>query len=442
MEEILLVQPSTKVTQVKVQTISTIITAPDPVNLPPISNAGSDVVIKDPVEELTLSGSSSRDPEGLILKYEWTQLQGPSAVVFVTPTGATCIVKNIKALGNYVFNLRVTDPSGLATSDSVAVLKKESDIVVPPPASFLTLKLQAPIAIAGQSNLVYEGFRVENAPAEALYLRGCKNVIIRNCFFNRSAAESIVLENCYNVLVESVLFSRSTCGVYALGCNDVRVLDCQGVNFRRRDNWARGQLAQFNGCGGTLNEVLNCRAENFANESDPEDVVSIYRSHNVNVKNNIFRGGGANDNGTREGGPSDSGSGIMSGDNGGTNQVVENNILINTGNAGIGIAGGVNIKVLSNKIYSEKTSVSNNPLYAWAQAGQEGQSNNAVAKDNQVYWTHKTGYINDGWNAGNISNVTWQNNVRNTNILAQANVPSHLITKVTAADLLKIRGKY
>ncbi|MGZ3891750.1 MAG: hypothetical protein ACXVI9_14685, partial [Mucilaginibacter sp.] len=54
----------------------------------------------------------------------------------------------------------------------------------------------------------------------------------------------------------------------------------------------------------------------------------------------------------RGGGPSVTGSGITVGDQGGAYELVQNNICVNTGNIGIQVAGGTNITVINNTIYS------------------------------------------------------------------------------------------
>ena len=45
------------------------------VAIPPVANAGADNIV-DPSEMVTLYGSSSYDPDGNIIAYEWTQISG------------------------------------------------------------------------------------------------------------------------------------------------------------------------------------------------------------------------------------------------------------------------------------------------------------------------------------------------------------------------------
>ena len=192
----------------------------------------------------------------------------------------------------------------------------------------------------------------------------------------------------------------------------------------------RGQFVQFNGVSGAGNIIENNKGENFLGESNPEDLISIFNSSGtaaspLTVKDNIFRGGG----------PSSSGGGIMTGDNGGSYQVVENNVLLDPGQYGIAAAGGNNISLINNKIFAKKQPFTNNPLYVWAQAG--ASCSNINVKGNRVNWTDKSGGKNNGWDAGNCSATTFESPTTIT--VEEMNVPAHLISMITPAELLAIR---
>ena len=300
---------------------------------------------------------------------------------------------------------------------------------VPGVSDYLKLPVGNAKVISGQSNVIVENLRFESTTGVPIIrIANSSNIIIRNCFFNKGTNEAIDIENSANVLVEKNLINGVTTGIYALNSQSIKVINNQCINVRQRSGGGRGQLVQFNSVGGTGNEIINNRSEAFPGESNTEDHISLYKSSNVTVRDNMFRGGG----------PSTSGSGVMSGDNGGDNQLIENNLLLNTGNAGIGVAGGNNIRVLNNKIYSVRTPVSNNPLYVWAQAG--AACSNITVALNLVNWTNAAGVINKGWNAGNCgSSYNPDNNGSLT--LEQLGMPVHLINFVTPAELLLIRGK-
>ena len=86
-------------------------------NLSPIANAGPDQTVVDTggdsVESVTLDGSSSSDPDGSVITYEWRE--GSNFVAF----GATPAV--FLPVGAHTLTLQVTDDRGATASDTVAI---------------------------------------------------------------------------------------------------------------------------------------------------------------------------------------------------------------------------------------------------------------------------------------------------------------------------------
>lgn len=302
----------------------------------------------------------------------------------------------------------------------------------PAPAAinYLALPKTGSKFIYEQSNVVIENLQFENGDSISIYVKKSSNITIRNCFFNKSALEAINIETSSNITIENCLFNHAQSGVYVMKSQVIKVINNQFVNVRKREDGSRGQFVQFNQVTGEGNIIENNRGENFLNESNPEDLISLYNSNGtaaspILIRNNIFRGGG----------PSISGGGIMTGDQGGSYLWVENNTLIDPGQYGIATAGGSNITILNNKIYGRQQSFTNNPLYVWAQTGIACSDINV--KGNKINWTDKTGYMNMGWNAGNCAGTLWEPPVVIS--LEEMNVPSHLITFITPAELIQIR---
>jgi hypothetical protein len=79
-----------------------------PVNVPPISNPGEDQIIILPTNTGALNGSASSDPDGSISAYQWTQVSGPNTATIVSPNASYTNISGL-ILGDYVFNLEVTD---------------------------------------------------------------------------------------------------------------------------------------------------------------------------------------------------------------------------------------------------------------------------------------------------------------------------------------------
>jgi len=299
-----------------------------------------------------------------------------------------------------------------------------------PTGNYLSLAKSSAKTISGQSNVVIENLQFENIDGRSLYINGSKNITIRNCFFNKATAEAISIENSSTITIENCLFNGVITGVYALSSETIKVRNNQFVNVRKLTVGGRGQFVQFNGVTGAGNAIENNKGENFLGESNPEDLISLYRSSGtasspISVRNNIFRGGG----------PSASGGGIMTGDYGGSYQIVENNTLLDPGQYGIAAAGGSNITLINNKIFAKQQPFTNNPLYVWAQEG--ASCSNINVKGNRVNWLDKSGTKNNGWNAGNCNGTSFESPTTIT--LAEMAVPAHLITMITPAELLQIR---
>lgn len=99
---------------------------PDPVknnkNLPPQANAGTDQTysITDFVQ---LDGTSSREQDGIISRYHWSQVAG-APVTIVNPNAAITAVSGGNK-GEYTFRLTVTDEKGAVSSDEVKLILKD-----------------------------------------------------------------------------------------------------------------------------------------------------------------------------------------------------------------------------------------------------------------------------------------------------------------------------
>jgi hypothetical protein len=90
--------------------------APPEPNQAPVANAGPDQTISDkakPGETVTLDGSASFDPDGVIVSYQWLengqQIATGSTTTLSLPTGA------------HTITLRVTDDQGASSEDQLTV---------------------------------------------------------------------------------------------------------------------------------------------------------------------------------------------------------------------------------------------------------------------------------------------------------------------------------
>jgi hypothetical protein len=90
-------------------------------NLAPLAHAGPDLAVNGGAS-VTLDGSASRDPDGTIAAYRWTQILGP-AVSLVNSTSARAAFQapRLTSVATLKFQLTVTDNLGLASSHTCTV---------------------------------------------------------------------------------------------------------------------------------------------------------------------------------------------------------------------------------------------------------------------------------------------------------------------------------
>jgi hypothetical protein len=128
----------------KDQVIITVNPEPTLPNQQPVANAGTNLTITEPVNSITLNGSSSFDPDGTIINYQWSQLSGPSGAAVANNGSDKPTVTNLLA-GTYVFQLLVTDNNGSSGIDQVSV-------TVNPAVNKIN---QSPVALAGSDTTIY-----------------------------------------------------------------------------------------------------------------------------------------------------------------------------------------------------------------------------------------------------------------------------------------------
>ena len=92
------------------------------VNKKPVADAGSDVTVTLPQDEITISGSGS-DEDGEVDKYKWTKISGPS-VKLKNTSKPNLKVSELKK-GTYTFRLTVTDNDGANDTDEMKLTVKE-----------------------------------------------------------------------------------------------------------------------------------------------------------------------------------------------------------------------------------------------------------------------------------------------------------------------------
>jgi hypothetical protein len=105
-------------------------------NQTPVANAGNNQTITAPLNSVSLNGSSSFDPDGTISGYSWKQISGPSASSITAGNTSTPTITQLN-VGQYTFELTVTDNNGLKNTDQVTVTVNPASakVNIPPVAN-------------------------------------------------------------------------------------------------------------------------------------------------------------------------------------------------------------------------------------------------------------------------------------------------------------------
>ena len=108
-------------------------------NIFPVPRAGADNTITLPLNNATLDGSQSYDPDGTLKNFNWAYISGPSQYEITNPDAQTTTVTKLVE-GTYLFKLRVWDDFWEPADDTVKLVVKPEP---PPPVN------TAPVANAG-----------------------------------------------------------------------------------------------------------------------------------------------------------------------------------------------------------------------------------------------------------------------------------------------------
>ena len=262
----------------------------------------------------------------------------------------------------------------------------------PPPAR----QASGPIDISGESGVVIENLHISNPGGTCVTVTNASNVTIRNSTIGPCGDDAVYLSDVTNATVTGNYISDTANGVLVHRSNSIAINGNSFVNAGRN-------FVQFDKVNGPGSSISKNRGQNELGGSNAEDFISLFQS-NGTVESPIRIAG----NYLRSGGPSDSGSGIMLGDGGGGYQVVENNVLVNPGQVGIGVASGFDVTIRGNQIFSDSLSWSNVGLYVWNQYG--STCDDIEVSGNQVNWTAAGGYANAWWSGGGCSNVRMSGN--------------------------------
>lgn len=265
--------------------------------------------------------------------------------------------------------------------------------ITPPEA---VLKSSGPVTIDGRNDVIVENLSISNPHGPCVRILGSSNVTLRNVSIGPCGDWGVFIDRSSRVTVQqaTVRTQSSRGGIYGHSSSAIAVLG----NFV--SDSGRNPI-QFDKVSGSGNRIEN----NTVASSPAEDMISIFKSGGTAGSWLRVAGNTVRDNT----GESNSGSGILVGDAGGSFILVERNRLANPGQVGIGIPGGSNIKLLDNIVLSTRQPWSNVGIYVWNQSN--SVCSNIEVRGNQVDWINSDGRSNPAYNGGGCGAIAgWNDN--------------------------------
>jgi len=265
--------------------------------------------------------------------------------------------------------------------------------------------------VVARSGDVIEGLRISNPSGPCIVAQNVTNVTIVNneigpCGTDPQYQIGIYLNQSSDLQIVNNRFKDVSSALYAVNGSKGRLLFEGNYATDIRGPFPRGQLVQLNQYSGP-NITIRCNISdqkiggymNSDGKGGPEDHINIYKSSgtkdsSIYIVNNKIRGGG-----------SKSGGGILAVDAGnGSNVHIDQNILVNPGQYGIGIPSGSNVQITNNQIYASAHDWTNVGIYVWNQYQNTTCNNNEVS-GNAVHYINKKGAPNPYWDSGNCGKV-------------------------------------
>jgi hypothetical protein len=232
------------------------------------------------------------------------------------------------------------------------------------------------LVLNGASDMVIEDYKFTNRP----YVQGQGNAHV-----------CIRILNCTNITVRYCDFDTISQPFEISGGENITIEWC-------RAQYITGPHERFGTQNGNFVQTHNTPDDVTVQDNlirangDTEDIISLYSTQVGLIARNTIEGTGWE---------SGSGTGIILGDGGGTEQVAEDNTLLNPGQVGIGIAGGTNHTVQRNTIYqwSDHPNPGNSNVGMYAVNYHGGSwSGHAFLNNHVRFWSDSQGVPNGLYN--------------------------------------------
>jgi hypothetical protein len=304
-----------------------------------------------------------------------------------------------------------------------------------PSGSGSSLVPSGPVVIDGKSGTVIENVRISSATGECITIKNSQNITIRNSDIGPCGRNGIKVQGSSSVkIVDNYVHSEhrpagccdTNDGVLASGttglliqgnvvafnesnielqpATDVKVIGNYLLN--PLGPFPRGQQVQSwsNSRNITVEDnymFSTTDTSKYPFAAHQEDAINFGYTDGITVRNNYISGGS-----------SASGCGLIT-DQAANNAKFINNVLVRTGQCGIGMASGTNLVIDGNKIFNNTAvpapGAGNTALVVWSQYPQP--CGPIQVTNNIIYGVKPDGSLSSFWNGGGCGNVTYTGNI-------------------------------
>ena len=223
-------------------------------NKPPIADAGRDTLIVLPADSIYLDGSASKDVDGSITTYQWKSISGPTSITIINSSKKISQAEKLK-VGNYSFELIVTDNGGLSDKDTIIITVNDAPLLNKPP-----------VANAGQDFSIALPLNI--ASLDGSISSDPDNNIVSYSWSKIAGPPSFSFANSSAVLTEAIYLLE---GIYLF---ELKVTDAGGL-FSKDTVQVKVNAATIAVCGDSNRTHVNARLIPVGALSKPGTSMSV-----------------------------------------------------------------------------------------------------------------------------------------------------------------------
>jgi hypothetical protein len=271
------------------------------------------------------------------------------------------------------------------------------------------------VTVLNSSNVTIRNSEIGPCRGNGIYITGGSGVTIVDSYVHPEStpttccdkASGIVALKSANLLLQGNVVAYGEANVVILGSSAVNVIGNFFLNPRNAKSRGHNVIVSEGSSGVLIDNNYTIASQDvsiYKYAAIQEDSVSVQDSTQTTVQNNYIVGGN-----------SPSGCGIIA-DWGANNTQFQNNVLVDTGQCGIGIADGVGHTVDSNRIINSTPveNGGNTAIYVWRADPSSPPCSSVSVTNNIASQLKPNGTESAYWNGGGCGPVTLSGNIFDT----------------------------